>query len=64
MMLLEMYVVFLSGAFIVTLFIMLLMYTRIQQLTGELQELKSRIELTDDEISQLTRDMEILKKII
>ena len=40
-----------------------LMYVRMKQLEAELNELKSRISITDEELTRLSRDIEDFKKI-
>lgn len=40
-----------------------LMYVRIKQLENELNELRSRISITDEELNRLSRDIEDFKKI-
>jgi cell division protein FtsL len=40
-----------------------LMYVRMKQLETELFELKSRISITDDELTRLSKDIEDFKKI-
>ena len=40
-----------------------LMYVRMKQLESELNELKSRISITDEELTRLSRDIEDFKKI-
>lgn len=48
---------------IVELFLMYLMHIRIQQLMKELERLNSRMEITDVELEQLTRNIEEFKKL-
>lgn len=40
-----------------------LMYVRMKQLENELHDLKSRISITDEELTRLSRDIEDFKKI-
>lgn len=40
-----------------------LMYVRMKQLESELNELKSRISITDEELTRLSKDIEDFKKI-
>ena len=40
-----------------------LMYVRMKQLETELNELKSRISITDEELTRLSKDIEDFKKI-
>jgi len=57
----------LTIALIVIIFLPLifinLMFVRIKQLEKELKELKSRISITDEELTRLSRDIEDFKKI-
>lgn len=43
--------------------IMYVMYARIKQLVAELRLLKNRIEITDEELTRLTDDIEEFKKL-
>jgi cell division protein FtsL len=45
------------------LFMMYLMHIRMKQLNGEVERLSSRIEITDVELDQLTKNIEEFKKI-
>lgn len=45
------------------LFMMYLMYIRMKQLNGEVERLSSRMEITDVELDQLTKNIEEFKKI-
>jgi cell division protein FtsL len=45
------------------LFMMYLMHIRMQQLNGEVERLSSRMEITDVELDQLTKNIEEFKKI-
>jgi cell division protein FtsL len=45
------------------LFMMYLMYIRMTQLNGEVERLSSRMEITDVELDQLTKNIEEFKKI-
>ncbi len=47
----------------VSLFIILIMYTRIKQLTSELNHIKSMVEVTDEELNKLAKDIEDFKKL-
>ena len=40
-----------------------LMFVRIKQLENELNELKGRISITDEELTRLSKDIEDFKKI-
>ena len=40
-----------------------LMYVRMKQLETELNELKSRVSITDEELTRLSKDIEDFKKI-
>ncbi len=40
-----------------------LMYVRMKQLEKELHDLRSRISITDEELTRLSRDIEDFKKI-
>jgi len=40
-----------------------LMYVRMKQLETELHELKSRVSITDEELTRLSKDIEDFKKI-
>lgn len=48
---------------IIELFLMFLMHIRMKQLTGEVDRLSSRLEVTDVELDQLTKNIEEFKKI-
>lgn len=52
----------LSIIFVSFIFIYL-MYVRIKQLEKELNEIRSRISITDEELNRLSRDIEDFKKI-
>ncbi len=43
--------------------IMYVMYSRIKQLVAELRTLKSRVEITDEELGKLADDIEEFKKL-
>jgi cell division protein FtsL len=45
------------------LFMMYLMHIRMKQLNGEVERLSSRMEITDVELEQLTKNIEEFKKI-
>ena len=48
---------------IIAFFFIYLMNVRIQQLKNELDDLKSRASITDDELNRLSKDIEDFKKI-
>ena len=43
--------------------IMYVMYARIKQLVAELRVIKSRVEITDEELTKLTDDIAEFKKL-
>jgi cell division protein FtsB len=43
--------------------VMYVMYARIKQLVAELRVLKSRVEVTDEELTKLTDDIAEFKKL-
>ncbi len=43
--------------------VMYVMYARIKQLVAELRVLKSRVEITDEELGKLADDIEEFKKL-
>jgi cell division protein FtsL len=45
------------------LFMMYLMHIRMTQLNGEVERLSSRMEITDVELDELTKNIEEFKKI-
>ncbi len=47
----------------VSLFTIWIMYVRIKQLTTELNSIKNRVEVTDEELDKLARDVEEFKKL-
>ena len=47
----------------VAFFFIYLMNVRIKQLKYEIDELKSRVTITDEELTRLTKDIEDFKKI-
>lgn len=51
-------IVLLSAIMVCLLFIMYVMYVRIQQLLKEVEELAGRMEITGSELEQLTRSVE------
>jgi len=55
-------IILLSIIFFAFIFIYL-MYVRMKQLETELNELKSRISITDEELTRLSKDIEDFKKI-
>lgn len=55
-------IVLLAIIFFAFIFIYL-MYVRMKQLENELYELKSRVSITDEELTRLSRDIEDFKKI-
>lgn len=48
---------------IIAFFLMYLMNVRIQQLDRELKEVRSRMALTDDELTRLAHDIEDFKRL-
>ncbi|MEM2924990.1 MAG: hypothetical protein QXJ68_04800 [Methanocellales archaeon] len=46
-----------------SLFTIWIMYVRIKQLTFELNSIKNRVEVTDEELDKLARDIEEFKKL-
>ena len=48
---------------IIAFFFIYLMNVRIKQLKYELDDLKSRVTITDEELNRLSRDIEDFKKI-
>jgi sensor histidine kinase YesM len=62
-MLLELLIGVLSLGIVLCFVIMYVMYTRIKQLTAELRVLKSRVEITDEELGRLAYDIEEFKKL-
>ncbi|OFV67760.1 MAG: hypothetical protein SCAL_001135 [Candidatus Syntrophoarchaeum caldarius] len=57
------FTILLAISLAIALFIMYVMYIRIQQLTEELQNLKSKVEIRGDELEQLARDIEEFKRL-
>ncbi len=55
-------IILLAIIFLAIIFIYL-MYVRMKQLEAELNELKSRISFTDEELTRLSKDIEDFKKI-
>jgi len=55
-------IVLLSVTVIGLLFIMYVMYVRIQQLLTEVDSLTGRMEITDNELEHLTRSVEEYKR--
>lgn len=47
----------------ISLFIIWIMYIRIRQLTSELHAIKNRVEVTDEELDKLAKDIEEFKKL-
>ena len=45
------------------LFLIYLMHLRIRQLSTELSSMKNRMELTDDELDKLVKDIEDFKQL-
>jgi len=45
------------------LFLIYLMHVRIRQLSTELYSMKNRMELTDDELDRLVKDIEDFKEL-
>lgn len=56
-------IVLLSVIIICLLFIMYVMYVRIQQLLTEVDALTGRMEITGNELEQLTRNVEEYKRM-
>nr|WP_292490960.1 hypothetical protein [Methanoculleus sp. 10] len=56
-------IVLLSVTIICLLFIMYVMYVRIQQLLTEVDALTGRMEITGNELEQLTRNVEEYKRM-
>ena len=56
-------IVLLSVTIICLLFIMYVMYVRIQQLRTEVDALTGRMEITGNELEQLTRNVEEYKRM-
>mgnify|MGYP001297375271 FL=1 len=56
-------IVLLSVIIICLLFIMYVMYVRIQQLLTEVDALTGRMEITGSELEQLTRNVEEYKRM-
>ena len=50
-------------AIVLCFVVMVIMYTRIKQLTAELRVLKNRVEITDEELGRLAYDIEEFKKL-
>lgn len=50
-------------AIVLCFIVMVIMYTRIKQLTAELRVLKNRVEITDEELGRLAYDIEEFKKL-
>ncbi|MDY6864774.1 MAG: hypothetical protein SVY15_02205 [Halobacteriota archaeon] len=48
---------------LVCLFLIYLMHIRIRQLSTELSNMKNRMELTDDELDRLVKDIEDFKEL-
>gem|GEM_PF-1131174 len=59
----ELLSLFLIVILIITFFFIYLMNVRIKQLKYELDELKSRVSITDEELTRLSKDIEDFKKI-
>ncbi|MDN5340416.1 MAG: hypothetical protein PWQ30_1525 [Euryarchaeota archaeon] len=55
-------IVLLSLTIVCLLFIMYVMYVRIQQLLKEVEALSGRMEITGSELEQLTRSVEEYKR--
>lgn len=56
-------IVLLSAIIVCLLFIMYVMYVRIQQLLTEVNALTGRMEITGSELEQLTRSVEEYKRM-
>jgi cell division protein FtsL len=50
-------------AILVLLFVVYIMYVRIQQLLREFDQMESRMKVTDSEIEALARNVEEIKKL-
>ena len=48
---------------VVLLFVMYVMLVRIRQLLGEYDQMQSRMKVTDNELEELTRNVEEFKKL-
>lgn len=47
---------------VITLWLSYLMYVRIRQLQAEVQELRSQVEMTDDELDRLESSIQSIKE--
>jgi cell division protein FtsL len=59
----EILMLLLTVVIVLELFIMYLMHIRMNQLNGEVERLSSKMEITDVELDQLTKNIEEFKKI-
>jgi len=60
----ESYLLIVFGMVIVVLlFVMYVMLVRIRQLLGEYDQMQSRMKVTDNELEELTRNVEEFKKL-
>jgi len=57
------FTILLAMSLAVAIFAMYVMYVRIQQLTYELRNLKSKVEIRGDELEQLALDIEEFKRL-
>ncbi|MFQ6063259.1 MAG: hypothetical protein ACE5J9_08840 [Methanosarcinales archaeon] len=53
----------LAAVIVIEFIIMVLMNVRIKQLTSELNSLKERVSVTDDELLRLAKDIDEFKKL-
>lgn len=53
----------LAAVIVIEFIIMILMNVRIKQLTCELNSLKERVSVTDDELLRLAKDIDEFKKL-
>ena len=59
----ELITIILIVILVLAFFFMYLMNVRIQQLDRELKEVRSRMSLTDDELTRLAHDIEDFKRL-
>ncbi len=60
---LELIIAMLITGLLACFLIIYIMYARIRQLVAELRVLKSRVEVTDEELTKLADDIEEFKKL-
>lgn len=60
---LELIIAMLVAGLFACFLIIYIMYARIRQLVAELRVLKSRVEVTDEELTKLADDIEEFKKL-